>query len=154
MAHRLPPRSPRTFQTSKEGWHGSLLASQAQERYQAAERLWSLAEEHRRRAVALEAEARAEEALGDHLAHQAVWRQEAIRPEHRVPLWVVQAAQAQTQAEEAQAARILRQAEEAVEAEDRRRAAAEVEARCRVEERRLQETRQHKQVRFQWGTEL
>ena len=110
-----------------------------------------MAEEHRRRAVALEAEARAEEALGDHLAHQAVRRREAIRPEHRVPPWVVRAAQEQTRAEEAQAARILRQAEEVVAAEDRRREAA---ARRKVEEQRLLRTRQRKQVRFQWGTEL
>ena len=158
MAHRLPPRSPQTSRSSNEGWPGSPLANQARERYLAAERLWSLAEEHRRRAAALEAEAQAEEALGDHLAHQAVRRKEHIRPEHQVLPWVVRVAQEQAQVEAAEAARALRQAVAVVEAEDRRQeveahrkevAAAAVEARRRVEAQRHPQHCQRKQVRFQ-----
>jgi hypothetical protein len=154
MAHRLPPRSPQTFRSSNEDWHGSPLANQARERYQAAEQLWSLAEEHRRRAVALEAEARAEETLGDHLARQAVRRREEIRPEHRVLPWVGRATQEQAWAEAAQAARALHQAEEAVEAEAYRKEMAAAEAHHKAQAQGLLRPHQRMQVHFRWVTGL
>jgi len=90
MAYKLPQHSPQTSLSSvKWASQGSQLSDQARDRYLKAGRLRLLAEQHRRQAELLEAEAAAEEAQGDRLVELAVRRREQAQPpQGPTPPWV------------------------------------------------------------------